>query len=189
MTPHRPSARAPPQSRATLEEALEASGRFVDSDLSAALGFDAIDESTGGSADAQLVDQRLLETSMRLETSRREVEGRMKVLEEFAATVTDSMGTAAARREEAQMTLEKLAQEQRRASEEMKTTLGAALGMMETMQGEWDDAVRTNANELRQIKATKADATTKQTAAVNALREREIELQAYSEGLGALTDE
>ena len=113
----------------------------------------------------------------------------MQMLETFAGSVSEAMGTAASRRQDAQQTLELLAAEQRKASEEMKASINQALTMMERMQGEWDSAVASNAAELRDLKSSARDTSDKQVEAVSALKARQAELASHAAQLNALTDE
>ena len=75
----------------------------------AAIKFDSPTEGDGG-GEAALVDERIAATSRKLELSAQEISGRIGQLQQFSTTVQSAMSTAAARREEAQRTMEKLQQ-------------------------------------------------------------------------------
>ena len=103
--------------------------------------------------------------------------------------VRGAMDTASARRDEAQKALEVLAVEQRRASEQLKLTVGQALGAMEQMQSQWDAAVASNAAELRELQSDAADTAKTQADELARLRGARAELDRQTAALEALSDE
>lgn len=177
-------------SRTALRDALDAVDGFEQGAIAqalareAAVGEDSTDAETGGGA-LQL-DARLAQASRRLEAAEEEVDGQLKAMGAFAGTVRGAMVSAAERREKAQRTLEALAMEQRKASEEMRLSLESALGSMAQMQSEWDAAVAANAAELRSLKADANSAEGDNEQRLSALRRLRDELRSRSSGLSEL---
>jgi len=176
-------------SRAALEEALSAIERLEQSDLAATLGDGLMAEGGGVSGEGSLLDERIALTGERLEAAMQEAEGKVRILEQFSSSARDAMETAADKRIAAQGTLEALAAEQRKASEEMRTTLTSAMVAMEAMQVQWDDAVVANAAELRDLKRTSSERNSKQAEAVASLRGVQGELTAQSVKLVGIMDD
>jgi len=171
--------------RTSLAEALAAVGRLEESTL-------ANDLVTSGDADlvdGERVDARIAQAGSRLAASAQEVDGRMRSFEQYSSTVRDAMETAAARRAAAQKTLEQLADEQRRASEEMKVTLSAALSAMDVMQKQWDTAVSANAADLRELRSSVVEETSKSGTAVERLKSVQSELESQSRSLEGMASD
>jgi len=176
------------RSKEEVEEALEALERFEKSDLATSLtqlpAADAADDGVGGAVDA-----RISLTSRRLEAANVDVSKRLELLDGFNSKVQGVMDSATARRVDAQRTLEELAADQRRASEEIKTTMQASLEAMAAMQAQWDEAVLTNSAELREFKTSATGAVDRQQQVTRAMRASQQELASQNAALAALADE
>uniref|UniRef100_A0A7S2JUC1 Cilia- and flagella-associated protein 157 n=1 Tax=Haptolina brevifila TaxID=156173 RepID=A0A7S2JUC1_9EUKA len=173
--------------RAELEEALGAVERFESGQMPALLSLDGPSAEADG--DGAALDERILETSKRLELTAQEVDGRLRAFSQFSETVGGVMNTAASRRDTAQRTLELLSIEQRRAGEEMKLTLNAALEAMKEMQSQWDAAVAANAAELKDLKADTSRAAEQRGAKAEAIAGMRDELAARVASLNELSAE
>ena len=176
------------ESLAALEEALEVAERFESSALAADLDPDAppkegIDDGVGAE-----IDERIATTSRRLSLTTEEVDSKIKDLAKFTDVVQGAVDTVAGRREEAQRTLEALAADQRQAAEEMKLTISRALLTMESMQGQWDEAVAANAAELRNLRSSTQERAGKQKKELAGLRSLKNELNAKAKSIETMAE-
>jgi len=185
-----------------LEEALGNVERFESGPMAEALslevGKSAASEirdgflegfKEGAASEGAALDARVERTSRAFEVTAQEVDGRLKSLSQFSETVTDAMNTAASKRDSAQRSLEQLAMEQRRASEEMKLTLNAALEAMAAMQGQWDEAVDANSAELRDLKRDAKQVADAQEAKIASVQKMRDDLDAEKAALANLVEQ
>jgi len=177
-----------------LEEALAAVERFESGRMAAVLALDDTVEEPGNDGNDEqstgmMLDDRLVQTGLRLDATVQEADERLMALDEFSETVRGVMDTAAARRDLAQRSLELLSVENRRVSEEMKLTLNMAFEAMQKMQGQWDRAVASNAAELRELKADALRVADTQRSEVASIQLVQADLKAQASALEALASE
>ena len=175
------------ESLAALDQALEVAERFESSALAADLDPDAAKEGIVDGVGAE-IDERIATTSRQLSLTTEEVDGKIKDLAKFTDVVQGAVDTVAVQREEAQLTLEALAADQRQSTEEMKLTISRALLTMESMQGQWDEAVAANAAEMRNLRTSTQESAGKQKKELAGLRSLKDELNAKAKSIETMAE-